>query len=232
VLDHVERRLVNLGFEPGTRVKTTQVLIEKLQRESCRLSQVQDLAGARVVVPHLTAQDEAVSLMVEEFNRTGTRQCKIIDRRARPSHGYRAVHVIAYIETIPVEIQVRTKLEDAWAQIFESVADRWGRQMRYGDEPQNPDAAINLGGVEISRRKAVAILMSLSLKATLSESPTLRDQAVEWDAAGQNLRVTGDLLISFSQKPEEALHQENVLETRIRDMLHLIARAAEAGLEP
>lgn len=104
--------------------------------------------------------------------------------------------------------------------------------MRYGDEPQNPDAAINLGGVEISRRKAVAILMSLSLKATLSESPTLRDQAVEWDAAGQNLRVTGDLLISFSQKPEEALHQENVLETRIRDMLHLIARAAEAGLEP
>lgn len=140
--------------------------------------------------------------------------------------------MIAYIETIPVEIQVRTKLEDAWAQIFESVADRWGRQMRYGDEPQNPDAAINLGGVEISRRKAVAILMSLSLKATLSESPTLRDQAVEWDAAGQNLRVTGDLLISFSQKPEEALHQENVLETRIRDMLHLIARAAEAGLEP
>lgn len=52
--------------------------------------------------------------------------------------GYRAVHVIAKVDNIPVEVQFRTELQDLWAQVFERLADGWGRQIRYGGEP-DPD---------------------------------------------------------------------------------------------
>jgi hypothetical protein len=68
---------------------------------------------------------------------------QIIDRRERPSHGYRAVHVIVYAETVPVEIQVRTMLQDLWAQISEKLGDIWGRGPRYGLGPDQPDQPVN-----------------------------------------------------------------------------------------
>jgi len=39
---------------------------------------------------------------------------KLDDRRAKPSHGYRAVHLITKVAAKPVEIQVRTELQDGW----------------------------------------------------------------------------------------------------------------------
>jgi len=50
-------------------------------------------------------------------------------------HGYRAVHVIAFPEGVPVEIQVRTLWQHEWAELFEKLADRVGRRIRYGDPP-------------------------------------------------------------------------------------------------
>jgi ppGpp synthetase/RelA/SpoT-type nucleotidyltranferase len=40
----------------------------------------------------------------------------IDDRREKPSHGYRAVHVIPRVDAHSIEIQVRTPLQDIWAQ--------------------------------------------------------------------------------------------------------------------
>src|SRR2546426_4554058 len=34
-----------------------------------------------------------------------------------------------------VEIQVRTERQNRWAQIVERLADKWGRQIRYGGDP-------------------------------------------------------------------------------------------------
>jgi hypothetical protein len=48
-LDEAKARLGGLGYPPTTRVKTTGTLVEKLRREApMRLSQMQDLAGARI----------------------------------------------------------------------------------------------------------------------------------------------------------------------------------------
>ncbi|SRR6266496_656574 len=50
-----------LGLEPtGRPAKSTTSIIDKLQRETIRLSQMQDIAGCRIVVPLLASQDEAV----------------------------------------------------------------------------------------------------------------------------------------------------------------------------
>lgn len=58
---------------------------------------------------------------------------KLYDRRKRPQFGYRAVHFVPTISGRPVEIQIRTSLQHKWAELFEKVADQWGRGIRYGE---------------------------------------------------------------------------------------------------
>lgn len=161
-LNEVEQLLRDQGYAATTRVKTTGTLVEKLQREhGMRLSQVQDLAGARITLSDREAQEAARADLVALFESRGY-AFKVVDRRATPSHGYRAVHVIVTIDRIPVEIQLRTGLQDAWAQIVERLADRWGRGIRYGEAPQSPDSTIGSGDVQITRQAAIEGLTTLS----------------------------------------------------------------------
>jgi ppGpp synthetase/RelA/SpoT-type nucleotidyltranferase len=63
------------------------------------------------------------------------------DRRTAPMHGYRAVHLVAAIDGQNIEVQIRTRLQDAWAQTFEKMSDLWGRDVRYGLVPDDPAQA-------------------------------------------------------------------------------------------
>jgi ppGpp synthetase/RelA/SpoT-type nucleotidyltranferase len=161
VLGSVKNQLTALGYPATTRIKTTSTLVEKLRRESVRLSQVQDLAGARIIVSHRVIQDEALDRISQYFVAQGDR-CKEHDRRASPSHGYRAVHLIVTVDDIPVEIQIRTELEDTWAQILERLGDAWGRGIRYGQPPDNPETNISAGSQMLSRHEALRFLLDLS----------------------------------------------------------------------
>lgn len=58
-----------------------------------------------------------------------------MDRREDPSHGYRAVHVIAEISGKPVEIQVRTSLQHLWAELSEKLSDHRDPAIKYGGGP-------------------------------------------------------------------------------------------------
>jgi ppGpp synthetase/RelA/SpoT-type nucleotidyltranferase len=50
ILDQVEQKLQNLGYQATTRVKTTSTLVDKLRRTPhLRLNSIHDLAGARIV---------------------------------------------------------------------------------------------------------------------------------------------------------------------------------------
>jgi ppGpp synthetase/RelA/SpoT-type nucleotidyltranferase len=72
VLDEVKAQFVELGFSPTTRVKTQGTLIEKLRRENgMRLSRVQDLAGARIVVSDRREQDQARDRICAHFTAAG-----------------------------------------------------------------------------------------------------------------------------------------------------------------
>jgi ppGpp synthetase/RelA/SpoT-type nucleotidyltranferase len=161
VLDDVKAELTALGHEATTRVKTTGTLVEKLRREHrMRLSQVQDLAGARIIVSDRPTQDDVAATLRRHFEASG-HACKEVDRRKDPSHGYRALHLVVSIASVLVEIQIRTDLEDTWAQIVERLADRWGRGIRYGDDPADPEAQVRAGQRVITRREAVAFLIDL-----------------------------------------------------------------------
>ncbi|HVS72990.1 MAG TPA: RelA/SpoT domain-containing protein [Phycisphaerae bacterium] len=124
VLEAIRRR----SEAPTGRIaKSTHSIVEKLQREKMRLSRMQDIAGCRVVVVDVLAQDRLVTALQGDF--VGAR---IRDRREKPSHGYRAVHLIVEVCGKLVEIQVRSELQHLWAELSEKSADVLDPAIKYG----------------------------------------------------------------------------------------------------
>jgi ppGpp synthetase/RelA/SpoT-type nucleotidyltranferase len=118
------------GEISGRAAKTTESIVRKLRREPTlhvRLSQMQDICGLRIIVQDVDAQDAAIHRLVEIFPGSDVQ-----DRRENPSHGYRAVHVIAPLAGLQAEIQVRSVLQHMWAQFCENLADKLGIEVKYG----------------------------------------------------------------------------------------------------
>ena len=158
--------LMNLGFEATSRLKTTNTIIEKLRRERTRLAEMQDIGGLRIVSEaDLAKQDEIVKRIVDAFPIT-----KMIDRRRRPTHGYRAVHLIVTIDGHLIEIQVRTQLQDLWAQAMERLADKAGREIRYGGVAQTRSEDVETL-LNISRDIAQAEVMVTQLNPLETNFP-------------------------------------------------------------
>src|SRR6185312_32792 len=44
---------------------------------------------------------------------------------------------IVFIRSLQVEIQVRTQLQHQWAELYEKLADKIGRGIRYGEAPEH-----------------------------------------------------------------------------------------------
>jgi ppGpp synthetase/RelA/SpoT-type nucleotidyltranferase len=138
--DQLERSIARvhdeLGLSPSSRVKNTGTILEKLRRQGgWTLASMQDLAGMRVVGSFdRRGRDDVVTRVCALFS-AEERTPKVIDRRAAPMHGYRAVHVIVFPDGAPIEIQVRTARQHEWAELFEKLADLVGRGIRYGGHP-------------------------------------------------------------------------------------------------
>jgi putative GTP pyrophosphokinase len=119
-------------FPTGRLAKSTDSIVQKLRRESLRLSQMQDIAGCRVVVVNVVEQEKFVASL-----KTGFPGASVIDRRDKPSYGYRAVHIIAEISGKPMEIQVRTSLQHLWAEVSEKCSDVLDPAIKYGGGPNS-----------------------------------------------------------------------------------------------
>lgn len=119
------------GIVPTERnSKSSRAIIEKLRRLTSRLGRIQDIAGCRISVPNLRVQSEVVEQLVARFS-----DVEVKDRREKPSHGYRAVHVVVRHEGFLIEVQVRTTLQHLWGQLSETLADRFGNAVKYGGGP-------------------------------------------------------------------------------------------------
>lgn len=121
-----------LRLNPTARRKSRRSIVAKIRRQHTALPRMQDIAGCRLIVEDALEQEE----VLERLLQLPWEASQVDDRRLRPSHGYRAVHVIVTAVGHPVEIQIRTALQDLWAQISEKMADQFGLDVKYGGGPE------------------------------------------------------------------------------------------------
>ncbi|MGH7714336.1 MAG: hypothetical protein ACREOG_23865 [Gemmatimonadaceae bacterium] len=193
-----------LATEPtGRPAKSTPSIVEKLQRESIRLSQMQDIAGCRFVVPDIAAQDGAIAVL-----KAAMPNADVVDRRQNPSHGYRGVHVIATVNERSVEIQIRTEPQHLWAEISEKLADLLDPGLKYGRGPASVQTFLRT----MSNRVGTLEKLTAERAATLSEasrtglSREVLERMTEHDrlitAARQELDSIHQTLMSIPAKPK------------------------------
>lgn len=173
----------------GRPAKSTTAIIEKLRRESIRLSQMQDIAGCRLIVPSTRDQDGLVARL-----RSGFQRATVVDRRMSPSHGYRAVHLIVEDGGRPVEIQIRTSLQQLWAEFSEKLSDVIDPSIKYGGGPEVVRRSLKTSSALIrdmdELEELLAPLRSARAEGTLAPGLrlTLGDAEAQFARAAQSLR--------------------------------------------
>lgn len=163
VADHDWSNLLgDRKVEITSRPKTRDTLKDKLRRSpTLQLKSVQDIAGVRFEADMTLSEQDAVARTI----------CKIFQQPLSAIHdlrdgahsGYRAVHVWLRLPA-NVEVQIRTSLQGAWANTYESTADLFGRSIRYGELPAVPSA------------RRMVELMHVSSVEHLAGAEAIRDQ--------------------------------------------------------
>ncbi len=128
--------------EPGLaltagRLKRMQSIRKKLQRSSVTLFQMQDIAGCRAITGSL----EAARSLADHFRSSGGYHVRREnDYIAEPkADGYRSHHLMldfdvdaSLLQPLRVELQVRTRLQHAWATAVEAVGAVNGTDLKAG----------------------------------------------------------------------------------------------------
>lgn len=154
----------------GRPAKTITSIVEKLRRETIRLSQMQDIAGCRLVVRDVLSQDRvAAQLMV------GLPSAVLVDRRKQPSYGYRAIHIIATAQGKPVEIQIRTELQHLWAQLSEKLSDVFDPALKYGGGNREAQQLMSEASTLIGELEVMEFVIGIREQA-LRGAPDLREE--------------------------------------------------------
>ncbi|MTV25033.1 RelA/SpoT domain-containing protein [Nitriliruptoraceae bacterium ZYF776] len=141
------QRLRSLGIDGRVtqRLKELATIRRKLVREGHRvqLSTMEDIAGARAVVPDLAAlrRLEARWLQNPSYPIEAHRD-RIVDP---PPSGYRAVHFVMRHKDRRVEIQLRTRLQNEWGMLVEELGEASGFALKNGEGP--PSVLEYLAGI-------------------------------------------------------------------------------------
>ena len=111
------------------RLKRRSTIINKLTREpTMEVAQMHDIGGVRARLP-TTGHVYAVS---RRLRKTWT-IIRVRDYIAEPkASGYRALHVIVRREGYPIEVQLRSVLQDAWANQVEEDGRTIGVGLKFG----------------------------------------------------------------------------------------------------
>ncbi len=191
-----------LRLQPtGRPAKTTQSIVQKLQREKIRLTQIQDIAGCRLVVPRVLDQDRAVASLREVFP-----DAHVMDRRANPSHGYRAVHVIVEISGKTIEIQVRTDFQHLWAEVSEKLSDVLDPTIKYG------------GGDEDTRKMLDVVSKSVENNEAIQRQIDDLGEKIDAFSTAKAVDLTGEKL-QIEKLREAMLTRQEQVSKPLRDVL-------------
>lgn len=150
------------------RVKTIDTLREKLRRDpQFPLVNIFDIVGVRFEAEMTLDEQDAVVDSIEFFFRDQGVTTVRKDYREDGGHsGYRAVHLLLHLAG-RVEVQIRTEIQGHWANVYEVLADRLGREIRYDQLP---------AGTE--ERDLVLVVQELSTGPLREMENALRESAI------------------------------------------------------
>lgn len=111
------------------RLKRLPTVVDKLLREPhMKLTQMADIGGCRALLP----DQHAVYDVARRLRRNWDVQ-RVRDYAAEPKvSGYRAVHLIVLRKGRLIEVQLRTPMQDVWANQVEEDSRRVGRDFKGG----------------------------------------------------------------------------------------------------
>lgn len=231
----VQTLLAKEGIRPAIshRVKDVDSYVAKLKR--LRQSQsrgpilVRDFLGLRVVCPFLDETERVEELLVEHFDVVEVEHKGA--ERSLAEFGYDSVHILVRLPegslpTLPAhtkpqfEVQIRTILQHAWAQIEHELVYKADRSL--------PRSGI--------RRKLAAVSGTLTLADVVFQET--RDELAELDAQGARRResaqhgVLDDGIEPLAATPREvssvARRDRTLPDPRRRDLENRIVEALRA----
>ena len=210
-----------LGLQATSRVKNTGTILEKLQRHGGSwLKSMQDIAGLRIVGDWTRSeQDARVAEIVQLFSTGSGRPPRVHDRRLSPVNGYRAVHVVTYIDNTPVEVQVRTVWQHEWADLYEKLADILGRGIRYGEDPYGLTEE-----AEAVRQQVAGHPRETELRATIDQMAEL---IIDIRKSIVRKAVLVADLLDLLEKAVEQGASEAIMQDRWRDVEKFMAELRE-----
>ena len=113
IIDNEDKCILN-----DRQTKTHQSIKDKLKRiPKMNLSRMQDIRGCRIVVEGGNIQAESILKEIKSIFEKPN-----IKIRNDNETGYRAIHIIVKEDGHPVEIQLRTVLQDLWANWCEKYS--------------------------------------------------------------------------------------------------------------
>lgn len=202
--------------EVASRLKAIDSVVGKLSRKALPLSQMQDVAGCRLTVPTLQDMATARRWLVDRLDVEREKDYTTGGHK----NGYRALHLIVRAsDGRYVEIQIRTQVQHAWANLSEHFAYRIDRLIKAGGGP--PEVRRRLETVsEQGWMVDTALLQSRELRRPVE---LLRNRAREHNGA----READASLIEAAEDILALLRVVDILYERLKDAFIARMEASE-----
>jgi putative GTP pyrophosphokinase len=192
----IRRMRLNEDVIVAQRLKRFPSIMNKLEREpNMELTQMQDLGGCRAILPDVASVRTLYGmyyghepLLLEENS-----SIKPYDYITHPkSDGYRGIHIVARYhprkaERLPwdgqrIEIQLRTKLQHAFATAVETVTTFTRQPLKFGAGPVEWRRFFSLMGSALALREGTTLV---------ENTPHVEQELIsELRASASELRVT------------------------------------------
>jgi len=115
------------------RLKRKPQIISKLKRLSVRLTQLQDIGGARIIVENNQDVEKLYQYLVDKIHKQ--KKIKILRvadyrEKGRDITGYRALHLIFTRNKCNLELQIRSRIQHYWAESIERTSVIYGYPLK------------------------------------------------------------------------------------------------------
>lgn len=162
------------------RLKRFSSVMNKLVREpNMKLSQMQDLGGCRAIMSTVEAVQTLYGLYADDLAEDHTWKCYDYIRRPKPD-GYRGIHIVGRYKAGAkkneawngqrIEIQLRSKLQHAFATAVETVTTFTKEPLKFGAGPEGWRRFFSLAGSLFAAREGTPLVEG---------TPSNKDELIE-----------------------------------------------------